>query len=186
MIPAVDIPALLSYGPATPALLALVAFFGGCLNGSSGIGFATLVSVAMALLVDARTAVLLLSGMTPIVMAMPIYEHRQQLPGARRLLPMFLTMPLSLSLLLSALRSMMGCLCENTLAGACRPGCCRCPRRAVCAMPRDCGWQPGGYGIACGAAPACRMRHAVTSMAATADAVTTPRDERKLPFPWPV
>jgi uncharacterized membrane protein YfcA len=90
----VDLPELLAHGVGSLLVLVAVAFVGGCLNGSGGIGFATLVSVALALLVDARTAVLLLSGMTPIVMALPVLRHHAQLPHARRLLPMFLTMPL--------------------------------------------------------------------------------------------
>ncbi len=91
---AVDTTGLLAHNAATLVLLTAVAFVGGCLNGSGGIGFAKVVSVALALLVDARTTVILLSGMTPIVMALPVLRHRQQLPHARRLLPMFLTMPL--------------------------------------------------------------------------------------------
>jgi uncharacterized membrane protein YfcA len=84
---------LLAQGPSTLLLLVLVVFVGGCANGTSGLGFATVVAAALALVFDARTAVILLSGMTPIVQAMPAIRYRAQLREARRLLPLFLAMP---------------------------------------------------------------------------------------------
>ena len=89
-----DASRLLAYD--TPTLLLLVAavFVAGCLNGTTGLGFANLAGVALALLLDARTAVILLAGTTPVVLILPVVRYRQYAPGARRLLPMFLAMPM--------------------------------------------------------------------------------------------
>ncbi len=90
--------ALLAYGPGVLLILALVVFVGGCLNGTTGLGFATVVAVALALLLDARTAVILLAGITPLVMLLPVLRYRDQLPHARPLLPLFATTPLGVGL----------------------------------------------------------------------------------------
>ncbi len=76
------------------ALLILAVFVAGCLNGTTGIGFANLTSVALALLLDARAAVILLSGITPVVMFIPVVRYRAEIGVVRRLAPMFLAMPL--------------------------------------------------------------------------------------------
>jgi uncharacterized membrane protein YfcA len=90
---AVETSALLAYGPGVLFGLAATAFVGGCLNGTTGLGFATVVAVALALLLDARRAVILLSGITPLIMLMPVLQYRAQLPHARRLLPLFAATP---------------------------------------------------------------------------------------------
>jgi hypothetical protein len=89
----VDTSVLLAYGPGVLFGLAATAFVGGCLNGTTGLGFATVVAVALALLLDARRAVILLSGITPVIMLLPVLQYRAQLPQARRLLPLFLATP---------------------------------------------------------------------------------------------
>ncbi len=89
---------LLTRGVASLLLLAGVLFIAGCLNGATGIGFANLSSVALALLLDARTAVILLAGVTPLVLLMPVIRYRAEAPGALRLLPMFAAMPIGVLL----------------------------------------------------------------------------------------
>ncbi len=89
---------LLTRGAASLLLLAGVLFVAGCLNGATGIGFANLSSVALALLLDPRTAVILLAGVTPLVLLMPVIRYRAEAPGALRLLPMFAAMPVGVLL----------------------------------------------------------------------------------------
>jgi uncharacterized membrane protein YfcA len=90
----VDATRLLAVDHLTLALLVLAVFVAGCLNGTTGIGFANLTSVALALLLDARAAVILLSGITPIIMLMPVVRYRREAGVLRRLAPMFLATPL--------------------------------------------------------------------------------------------
>jgi uncharacterized membrane protein YfcA len=94
----VDATDLLAQGAAPLLLLAAVLFVAGCLNGATGIGFANLSSVALALLLDARTAVILLAGVTPLVLLMPVLRYRAEAPRALRLLTMFAAMPLGVLL----------------------------------------------------------------------------------------
>jgi uncharacterized membrane protein YfcA len=89
---------LLSRGVLSLFVLALVLFVAGCLNGATGIGFANLSSVALALLLDARLAVILLAGITPLVLLMPVLRYRGEWRGALRLAPMFLAMPVGVLL----------------------------------------------------------------------------------------
>jgi uncharacterized membrane protein YfcA len=90
----VDATHLLAVDQFTLALLVLAVFLAGCLSGSTRIGFANLTSVAFALLLDARAAVILLSGITPVVMFLPVVHYRRESGVVRRLLPMFLATPL--------------------------------------------------------------------------------------------
>jgi len=85
---------LLAVDHFTLALLILAVFVAGCLNGTTGIGFANLTSVALALLLDARAAVILLSGITPVIMLLPVVRYRDEAGVLRRLAPMFLATPL--------------------------------------------------------------------------------------------
>jgi uncharacterized membrane protein YfcA len=94
----VDASQVLALGPSTLLVLAAAIFLAGCLAGTTGVGFAAIASVALALLLDARSAVLLISGITPLVLLMPVLRYRQLAPQARRLRPMFLTMPLGVLL----------------------------------------------------------------------------------------
>jgi uncharacterized protein len=89
----VDASRLLAVDHFTLALLILAVFVAGCLNGTTGIGFANLTSVALALLLDARSAVVLLSGITPVVMFIPVVRYRHEIGVLRRLAPMFLATP---------------------------------------------------------------------------------------------
>jgi uncharacterized protein len=89
----VDASRLLAVDHLTLALLILAVFVAGCLNGTTGIGFANLTSVALALLLDARAAVILLSGITPVVMLLPVVRYRGEIGVMRRLAPMFLATP---------------------------------------------------------------------------------------------
>jgi uncharacterized membrane protein YfcA len=89
----VDASRLLAYDAPTLLLLVAAVFVAGCLNGTTGLGFANLAGVALALLLDARTAVILLAGITPVVLVLPVWRYRAYASGARRLLPMFVAMP---------------------------------------------------------------------------------------------
>ncbi|HEY7067592.1 MAG TPA: sulfite exporter TauE/SafE family protein [Chloroflexota bacterium] len=88
-----DVTRLFAIDHFTLALLIAAVFLAGCLSGSTGIGFANITSVALALLLDARAAVILLSGITPVVMLMPVIRYRDEVGVVRRLLPMFLLTP---------------------------------------------------------------------------------------------
>ena len=89
-----DATRLLAYDPPTLLLLVAAVFVAGCLNGTTGLGFANLAGVALALLLDARTAVILLAGITPVVLFLPVVRYRHHAGGARRLLPLYLATPL--------------------------------------------------------------------------------------------
>jgi uncharacterized protein len=90
---------LLDYGPLTLLLLVGVLFLAGCLAGTTGVGFANLASVSLALLLDARLAVILLSGITPLIMLLPIIRYRiLARPAWQRLRPMFLATPIGVLL----------------------------------------------------------------------------------------
>jgi uncharacterized membrane protein YfcA len=90
----VDVTTLAAYGAGTLVLLVLAIYLAGCLNGTTGIGFANLASVSLAILIDARTSVILLSGITPIVLLLPVIRYRKEAAQMRRLWPMFAAMPL--------------------------------------------------------------------------------------------
>jgi uncharacterized protein len=95
----VDASHLLDYDPVTLLLLVGVIFLAGCLAGTTGVGFANLASVSLALLLDARLAVILLSGITPLIMLLPIIRYRDLArPVWRRLRPMFLATPVGVLL----------------------------------------------------------------------------------------
>jgi uncharacterized membrane protein YfcA len=95
----VDATHLLDYGAITLLLLVGVLFLAGCLAGTTGVGFAQLASVFLALLLDTRLAVILLSGVTPLIMLLPIIRYRYLArPAWQRLRPMFLTTPVGVLL----------------------------------------------------------------------------------------
>jgi uncharacterized protein len=88
---------LLAHGVGPLVLLAVMLFLAGCLGGATGLGFANLASASLALLLDARIAVILLAAITPIVMLMPVVRYRAKLPEARqRLGGMYAAMPLGI------------------------------------------------------------------------------------------
>jgi uncharacterized membrane protein YfcA len=95
----VDATHLLDYGVLTLLLLVGVLFLAGCLAGTTGVGFAQVASVSLALLLDARLAVILLSGITPLIMLLPIIRYRQLArPAWQRLRLLFLATPVGVLL----------------------------------------------------------------------------------------
>lgn len=77
---------------ADPLFLTMVAtvFVAGISTGTTGLGFAQLTSTALGLLVDTRTAVLVLSVTVPAVSGMQIIHNRRERLPMRRLRPLII------------------------------------------------------------------------------------------------
>lgn len=70
-------------------LLALITLVAGVLNGATAMGFAILTAVGLALVVDAKTAVLLLAVANPVMSGLQLARHRRTVSGsARRTIPL--------------------------------------------------------------------------------------------------
>lgn len=71
-------------------LVVLVVFVAGISTGMTGLGFAQLTATSLGLMLDPRTAVLVLSITVPAVSGMQIVRNRRQSLPTRRLLPLLL------------------------------------------------------------------------------------------------
>lgn len=61
----------------------------GMVNGATGLGFSLVASAFLALLLDAKTAIVMLSVMVPLTSGLQFLRHRAELKQSRRLLPLF-------------------------------------------------------------------------------------------------
>ncbi|MBI4491844.1 MAG: sulfite exporter TauE/SafE family protein [Chloroflexi bacterium] len=68
--------------------MALGVFLAGIVNGATGLGFSIVAGAALALLLDAKTAVLLISVIVPILTSVQLLRHRAQVRHLRRILPL--------------------------------------------------------------------------------------------------
>ena len=69
------------------ALIAVTIFGAGIVTGATALGFAQISAVVLALLLDARSAVIILAVIVPIISGLQIVHHRRAALPARRLLP---------------------------------------------------------------------------------------------------
>jgi len=67
--------------------MALTVFIAGVATGATALGFAQIMATALALVVDARTAVLILAVTVPVISGLQVIHHRRSPFPARRLLP---------------------------------------------------------------------------------------------------
>jgi uncharacterized membrane protein YfcA len=151
----VDATRLLAYDTLTLLLLIAAVFVAGCLNGTTGLGFANLAGVALALLLDARTAVILLAGITPVVLFLPIVRYREHAGGARRLLPLYLATPLGVLIGVYLLVALPGPAIALGLGVVTVVSALAAVRRG--ALPLPPGWEPVAsplIGVVAGAANA--------------------------------
>ena len=83
--------------------LGLAIFLAGLINGTTGMGFAQLAAAGLALVMDVKSAVVLLSIMVPITAGMQLVQHRAQTSHFGRALPLLaaglLGVPLGVALL---------------------------------------------------------------------------------------
>ena len=75
----------------TPSVVAVAlgVFVAGAVNGATGLGFAIVSGSVLALVMDAKTAVVMLSVMVPVLSMIQLFRHRAEVKHIRRLLPIF-------------------------------------------------------------------------------------------------
>lgn len=71
-------------------LMVLSVFLAGAVNGATGLGFAIVSGAALALLLDAKTAVIMLSVIVPVLGSIQLLRHRAEVKHLGRLAPLFL------------------------------------------------------------------------------------------------
>lgn len=69
------------------ALISVTVFGAGVVTGATALGFAQISAVVLALLLDARSAVIILAVTVPIISGLQIVHHRRAALPARRLFP---------------------------------------------------------------------------------------------------
>lgn len=73
-----------------PAGVALLVFLAGLTNGVTGLGFAQTMAAGMALMLEPKTTVTLLSIMVPVMSSQQLIRHRAQVVHYRRIARLFL------------------------------------------------------------------------------------------------
>jgi uncharacterized membrane protein YfcA len=78
-------------GHVTLTLLVIAAgvFLAGMVNGATGLGFSIVAGASLALLLDAKLAIVMLSLMVPLVSGLQFLRHRAEVKQSRRILPLF-------------------------------------------------------------------------------------------------
>lgn len=73
-----------------PLGVALMVFVAGLTSGATGLGFAQIMAAGLALMVDPKTAVAILSIMVPVTSSQQVFRHRAQAAHFRRVAPLYL------------------------------------------------------------------------------------------------